>query len=238
MSPSWPLRIMCMTSMPSHQDSGAAKGLEAEHRPGDGFDGAVVLLDEVVQVLRLAHLDLQAAVGLEALDRCRVRAALVYRDLLGHAVQIHGALKEGPGRGVVSLGAQQEVNGVAVVVDRPVQVLPLAADLDIGFVHSPALTDRALAPTDHDRQHRQHLDRPAMQRGVIDEDPTVGHHLLNVPKAQRIGRIPTHAHQHHFQRAVHPLNHSAQRFKHLRTVKIHRLTLPARAYCDRTVIRP
>ena len=34
------------------QDAGAKKGLESEHRPGDAFDGAVVLLDEVVQVLR------------------------------------------------------------------------------------------------------------------------------------------------------------------------------------------
>jgi hypothetical protein len=69
---------------------------------------------------------------------------------------------------------------------------------------------------------------------VIDEDPALGHHLLDLPKAQRIGRVPAHAHQHHFQRVVHPLNHSAQRFKHLRTVKLHRLTLPAQAYCDRT----
>ena len=35
--------------------------------------------------------------------------------------------------------------------------------------------------------------------------------------------------------AAYPLSHSAQRFNHLRTVKLHRLTLPARAYCDRTV---
>ena len=49
-----------------------------------------------------------------------VRAALVDGDLLGHTVQIHGALEERPGCGVVSLGAQQEVDRVAVAVDRPV----------------------------------------------------------------------------------------------------------------------
>ena len=139
-----------------------------------------------------------------------------------------------PGLGVISLGTQKEVDGVAVAVDRPVLVLPLAVDLHVGLVHPPASTDRALAPTKHRRQHRRHLDRPAMQRGVIDEDPALSHHLLDVSKAQRIGRIPMHTHQHHFQRVMHPLNHLAQRFNNPCTVKLHQLTLPARAYRDRT----
>ena len=99
-----------------------------------------------------------------------------------------------PGLQRGSRGAQQEVDGVAVAVDRPVQALPLAVDLHVGLVHPPTQADWALAPTEHGRQHRQHLDQPAMQRGVIDEDPALGHHLLDVPKAQRIGRIPAHAH--------------------------------------------
>ena len=39
------------------KDSGAAKGFEAEHPPDDAFDGAVVRLDEVAQVLRLEQFD-------------------------------------------------------------------------------------------------------------------------------------------------------------------------------------
>ena len=31
------------------QDSGAAKGLESEHRPGDAFDGSMILLDDVAR---------------------------------------------------------------------------------------------------------------------------------------------------------------------------------------------
>ena len=42
------------------------KDLNPSIRPSDSFDGSVVLLDDVVQVLRLAHLDGQAAVGPEA----------------------------------------------------------------------------------------------------------------------------------------------------------------------------
>jgi hypothetical protein len=37
------------------KDAGTAKILEAEHRPGSAFNGTVVLLDVVVQVLDLAH---------------------------------------------------------------------------------------------------------------------------------------------------------------------------------------
>jgi hypothetical protein len=88
----------------SDQDSGAAKGLESEHRPGDAFDGAVVLLDDVVEVLGLAHHDGQAAVSLNARDSRGVGAALVDGDLFGHAVQADGAFEECPGGGVISLG--------------------------------------------------------------------------------------------------------------------------------------
>ena len=31
------------------QDSGAAKGLESEHRPGDVFDGSMVLFDDLLR---------------------------------------------------------------------------------------------------------------------------------------------------------------------------------------------
>ena len=50
------------------QDARAAEGLESEHRTGDAFDGSVVLLDEVVEVLRLAQFNHQPAVGLNAGD--------------------------------------------------------------------------------------------------------------------------------------------------------------------------
>jgi hypothetical protein len=43
-----------------------------------------VLLDDVVQVLRMAKLDLNARLGTHALDGRRVRATLVDGDLLGH----------------------------------------------------------------------------------------------------------------------------------------------------------
>src|ERR1035437_6409295 len=52
----------------------------------------MVLLDDVVEVLVLTHQDVDAGVGLDALNGRRVGAALVNGDLLWHIVQVDGAL--------------------------------------------------------------------------------------------------------------------------------------------------
>jgi hypothetical protein len=72
-----------------------------------------------------------------------------------------------------------------------------------------------LSPTDTRRSHGPKLAHPGL-----------------LPSASCL--VPTYAHQHYFRQIVQPLDHLAQRFNHLRTVEVHRLTLPARRYCDRT----
>jgi hypothetical protein len=112
-----------------NEDACAAERLEPKHGPSDALDGPVVLLDDVVEVLALTQFDGRAGVGIDALDGSGVGAALVNGDLLGHTVQIDGSLQKLPGRSAVSLGTQQKVDRVAVTIDRPVQVLPLASDV-------------------------------------------------------------------------------------------------------------
>ena len=116
----------------------AAKCLESQHGSHDALDGPVVLLDDVVEVLDLTHLDVRAGIGLNALDGRRVGAALVDGDFPGHAVQTDGALQKAPRRSTVSRGTEQKVDRVAVSVDGPVQVLPLAGDLDVSLVQGLA----------------------------------------------------------------------------------------------------
>jgi len=55
----------------------AVERFEAQHRPHDPLDGPVVLLDEVVDVLRLAQPDVRTGVGAQALGGRRIGAALV-----------------------------------------------------------------------------------------------------------------------------------------------------------------
>src|SRR5436189_6404870 len=69
--------------------------------------------------------------------------------VIRHAVQVDGAREEATRGGVVAVCAQQEVDRLAGLVDRAVQILPFARALDVGLVHTPAQPDGALAPTSH-----------------------------------------------------------------------------------------
>jgi hypothetical protein len=49
-----------------------------------------------------------------------------------------------PGYNLVSLGAQQKIYGVTVLVDGPVEIPPFTFEPDVGLVHLPALAHRPL----------------------------------------------------------------------------------------------
>ena len=73
----------------------------------------MVLFDDVVEVLRLAHLDGRTGVGLNALDGGRVGTALVNVDLLGHTMQSDGLFKKASCGCVITLGTQQKPESVS-----------------------------------------------------------------------------------------------------------------------------
>ena len=105
---------------------------------------------------------------MNALDRRRVRTTLVDSDLLGHTVQIDGALQKAPGSGTVCLGTKQEIDRVAITIDGSVQVLPLASTFNVGLIHAPTHAHRAFAPAKHCGERWQDFDSPAVHGGVID----------------------------------------------------------------------
>jgi hypothetical protein len=73
---------------------------------------------------------------------------------------------------------------VTITIGYPVQVLPLASDLDVGLIHTPACAHRAFALSEHRGQYRQDIHRPAMERGAVDTDTAFLHHFPNVPQAK------------------------------------------------------
>ena len=75
-------------------DSSTPKRLESEHRSCDCLDCPVILLDDVVEVLVLAHQDVDTGVSLDAFNGGRVGSALVDSDLLWHVVQVDVALQK------------------------------------------------------------------------------------------------------------------------------------------------
>ena len=58
-----------------NDDTGAPERLDSQHRSGDPLDGAVVLLDDVVDIFVLTHQHVDAGVGLDAFNGGRVGAA-------------------------------------------------------------------------------------------------------------------------------------------------------------------
>ena len=121
------------------------------------------------------------------------------------------ALEEPARGGQITVRWKQEIDPLAELVDAAIQVLPLATDQDVRLVHAPRQSDRQLTLSKHRREHRQYLQRPAMNRGVINADATLGHNLLEVAQTQGIRRIPADAYKHDFLREVQPLEHAAKR---------------------------
>ena len=54
------MRITCIVSMPPNERASTAECLEPRHGSHDAFDRPMVLLDDVVQILDLAHPDVRA----------------------------------------------------------------------------------------------------------------------------------------------------------------------------------
>ena len=71
---------------------------------------------------------------------------LVSRDLVRRCSGYrHGGAEERLGGFLIAGLAQVDIDQIAIAVDRPVQVLPLARNFDVGFIDIPAAASLALA---------------------------------------------------------------------------------------------
>lgn len=62
------------------------EALETHHRTDYAFDGTVILLDDVVQVLVLSDLDRGGPLGIERFECRQIGAALVHGNRFGLAI--------------------------------------------------------------------------------------------------------------------------------------------------------
>ena len=77
------------TSMPDRHDARATKILEAHHRFNDAFDGAMVVLDNVVQILVLPDFDGRFPLSIDRLQGGQIGAVFVHSDRLRGAVLVN-----------------------------------------------------------------------------------------------------------------------------------------------------
>jgi hypothetical protein len=116
---------------------------------------------------------------------------------VGAAAAIKGSSQEPPGCRQIPKLAEEEFHRVAHAIDGAVEIRPLAAHLDIGFIHVPTATDSPFAPVEAFQQFRRVAQNSAVDRGVIDANVALGHHLFQIPQAQTAGEIPTCAQHDH-----------------------------------------
>ena len=160
------------------------------NRRAASLDGAVVLLDEVVQILVRPNLHVAPArvFASQQPQRASTRHVAVERHFAGHTRKRRGKrlTKERLCGRDAAVAAQKEVDGLAMLVNGAVQVMPLRFDRD---VDPPRGADRFgdAAPSFHEL--RDVAGNPAKDRRMRDLDAALGHHLNQVP----VGDIPTHA---------------------------------------------
>lgn len=92
------------------------------------------LLNDVVKEFNLVHLNRHVAAGVDCIDCRLVGAALVHPHFVGITVRCHALVGKKLRRGNIAFGREQEVDGLALLVDGRVQILPDALDLDISLI--------------------------------------------------------------------------------------------------------
>jgi hypothetical protein len=125
----------------AEQDACTPEILEPEHGVGMPLDRAVVLVDDIVQVLRLPVLDWRFALGVDGFQRSHTGVTFVDRHRLRFAI-LGDRFFEIPARSsLIPMGPQQKIDGVASLVDGAIQVL--AINLNVGLPDAPTLADGA-----------------------------------------------------------------------------------------------
>src|SRR5271157_2288380 len=93
-----------------------------------------------------------------------------------------------------------------MLVDGPVEIGPLAADLHVGLVDAPAGRARpAPLPTQPFLDLGRVFLNPAVNRRMVDRDAALAHHLLEITIAHPVAAIPPDRPEHYLTLKVTPL---------------------------------
>ena len=97
----------------------------------------------------------------------------------------------------ITVLAEEELDRIAQAVDGAVEIRPATTNLHIGFVDMSFAGHATLAPVKTFEQQRRELHDPAMDCGMVDVNAALGHHLLQISKAEIVSQIPAYAQQDH-----------------------------------------
>ncbi len=130
-------------------------------------------------------------------DRSGVGAVAIRRHPI--RAKAHGGLggtEERLRRPHVALLAQHRIDQIAVLIDRPIEIAPPAADLQIGLVDIPAAARSApgTVPPFAQRisQNRQQFRFPVPNRLMANDDPAEQEDFTQIPERQSIAQTAEH----------------------------------------------
>ena len=106
--------------------------------------------------------------------------------------------KEPLGGGYITPFAQEKINRPTPLIDRAIEVNPLALYLDVGLIHAPGVahSPRILVPALFKVRHVAL--NPAQDGRMSQGDAALGHHLDQVTGAELECQVPPHAQDNNF----------------------------------------
>src|SRR5450830_626921 len=178
--------------------SGSTKRLEPKHRTCHTLDPTMILLNHIIEIFDLPYNNAQSFVFDDLINRCFICTALIHGDLSWQAIEKHGFVEEAHGSSFIAFSSEKKIDGLSLFVDGTIQILPLAVNCNVGFIHSPAATNRALIFSECFFDQRQKPDCPAVDGGMVDNDATFLHHFFEMAVAEWVSCIPTNTDGYHF----------------------------------------
>jgi hypothetical protein len=125
----------------SYGSLGSVGRCEPQHGANDPFHGAMILLHEVFEILALLDGDGGSMLLVVAPNGRGIGLAPTDGDRPGDTMATDRLGEEARGRLLVAQRREQEIDGLATLIHRAIEVALLAFDFDIRFIHPPAEPD-------------------------------------------------------------------------------------------------
>ena len=170
---------------------GVLELLESQHRPEARLDVAVILLNDIVEILTRADRDgpQLSILGPKLANGPMGGLVSVESDRPGHAsLSLEGLTEKGFGGGHIALGAQAKVDRLTAGIHGAIEVHPAATNLDVRLIHAPRAADRACEAIPALLELRRLMLHPAQDGARCEGDTAFGHHRDEVSVREFVWR--------------------------------------------------
>ena len=140
---------------------GGIERIETKRGSSFLFDSPMVLLNDVVEVFTLPNFDRRSRFLVVGSDSSGI---LIYIDFHRSAVVANSLAQKTQSRFRVSLGGQQEVDGVTMLIHSSIKVFPLTTNFDVSLIEAPTNTNASLVILGLGRQQGCVFHNPTINR--------------------------------------------------------------------------